>query len=53
MARKRKDKLAEFEARPDMQVLDTFTRQILKVPKTELDRLEREAKGTKDDLTIK
>lgn len=47
MARKKKEKDAAFEARPDMQALDAFTREILKVSKTELDRREEEERSKK------
>jgi hypothetical protein len=49
MARKGKDKAEAKDAwsSPEMQALDKLTREVLKVPKTELDKREKEWKGTK------
>jgi hypothetical protein len=41
------DRDAGLWASPEMQNLDKLTRQVLKVPKSELERLEAEERKTK------
>jgi hypothetical protein len=47
MARKRKGKVAVGEKSPEYLEFEAFARQVLSVPKTELDRREAEARQSK------
>ncbi|MHB8636753.1 MAG: hypothetical protein ACYC96_09805 [Fimbriimonadaceae bacterium] len=49
MARKRKGKVVVGEKSPEYTEFETFARQVLSVPKAELDRREAESKRAKQE----
>jgi len=49
MARKRKGKVVVGEKSLEYQEFETFARQVLSVPKAELDRREAESKRARQD----